>query len=207
ILVDDSDPRILYSEDGWFDGGTSGFECGGTTHGNNVAATSSDSHSTLIYISGIGVQVFGTIGDAPTSGDGSPSSTYQIDDLPASTFNFEANGQNNYRIQFYSSPLLNSGNHTLVITALGKNNSHIWLDYILYYPSTDALASISSTSMPTASTSSMPLTCILPETSKNMGAITASGVLGSALGIVLVAIETIEIKESSRYIVSNKYKK
>ncbi|KAF9049680.1 hypothetical protein BDP27DRAFT_1454715 [Rhodocollybia butyracea] len=115
ILVDDSDPRILYSEDGWFDGGTSGFECGGTTHGNN----GTNATATLNF-NGIGVQVFGTIGDAPTSGDGSPSSTYQIDDLAASTFNFEANGQNNYRIQFYSSPLLNSGNHTLVITALVK---------------------------------------------------------------------------------------
>jgi hypothetical protein len=31
-LVDDRDPRIIYS-DNWFEAGTPGFECEGTTHG------------------------------------------------------------------------------------------------------------------------------------------------------------------------------
>ncbi|KAF9073901.1 hypothetical protein BDP27DRAFT_1359793 [Rhodocollybia butyracea] len=186
-LVDDGDPRIIYSE-GWAKAGNPMFECEGTTHGSqapNVTAT--------LNFSGVGVQVVGTVG-IPAS-DGSPSSTYQVDDLPTSTFVFTTKGQANYRIQFYSSPLLNAGDHKLVITSLGNDNSRIWLDYILYYAPTNVSASISSTismptastlSMPTSSTSSMPLASISPETSTNVGAITG-GVLGSALGIILGA--------------------
>ncbi|KAF9049676.1 hypothetical protein BDP27DRAFT_1434069 [Rhodocollybia butyracea] len=151
-LVDDSDPRISYSD-------------GCST---NVTAT--------LNFNGIGVQVFGTVGNA----NGSPSSTYQIDDLPSSTFVFQANGQNNYRIPFYVSPLLNEGNHTLVMTALGNSNSRIWLDYIL---STNGLASSSSeTSIPSASAS-----LTLTPSSTNTTAI-VGGVLGSVVGIILVII-------------------
>jgi predicted PurR-regulated permease PerM len=133
--------------------------------------------------------VFGTIGVT----DGSPSSTYQVDDLPASTFVFTANGETNYRIPFYASPLLNAGNHTLVITSLGNNNgSRIWLDYILYFPTINELVSNSSeTSIPSTSTS--PASASSSATSMTHGASTntvaiVGGVLGSVVGIILAMI-------------------
>ncbi|KAF9049675.1 hypothetical protein BDP27DRAFT_1155123, partial [Rhodocollybia butyracea] len=133
--VDDSDPRIAYSADGWFTGGSSGLECNATTHGSN------GTHATAsLSFTGVGIQVFGTVGAVNESqpgsnGSGSPASTYQIDKSPATTFVFPANNQANYRTQFYASPLLEPGSHTLVITAIGNNGSQLWLDYILYYPS------------------------------------------------------------------------
>ncbi|KAF9049681.1 hypothetical protein BDP27DRAFT_1304648 [Rhodocollybia butyracea] len=199
-LVDDNDPRILYSG-GWTNAGDPGFECEGTTHGAegpNVTATlnfngacsrlaSSDCCS-LIHISGVGVQVFGTVGTP----DGSPSSTYQVDSLPASTFVFNANSQTNYHIPFYASPLLNAGNHTLVITSLGNNNSRIWLDYILYYPTTNELVSNSSEpSIPSTSTSSTSASSSATNTTHGASTNTVAivgGVLGSVVGIILAII-------------------
>ncbi|KAF9066940.1 hypothetical protein BDP27DRAFT_1296767 [Rhodocollybia butyracea] len=187
-LVDDNDPRITYS-DGWLVEGAPGFECEATAHGaNGVSVT-----ATLDF-NGVGVQVFGTVG----VGDGSPSSTYQLDNLPASTFVFTENGQQNYRVPFYASPLLNAGNHTLVITSLGTNNSRIWLDYILYYPATNELVSNSSeTSIPLTSTSptSASSSATSSATSMTHGASTntvaiVGGVLGSVVGIILAIIFT-----------------
>ncbi|KAF9068456.1 hypothetical protein BDP27DRAFT_1421817 [Rhodocollybia butyracea] len=184
-LVDDNDPRISYSG-GWIDGGDPGFECKGTTHGAegaNVTAT--------LNFNGVGVQVFGSIGFA--ANDGSPSSTYQVDNLPASTFVFNANGQNNYRVQFYASPLLNAGNHTLIITSLGNNNSRIWLDYILYYPTTNSASNLSATSTPSGSASSATFsptsdTDTTTHRASDRVALIAGAVVGSVAGIFVGAL-------------------
>ncbi|KAF9066942.1 hypothetical protein BDP27DRAFT_1329718 [Rhodocollybia butyracea] len=167
----------------WIASGSPELECEGTAHGANGTSVTA-----TLNFNGIGVQVFGTIG-AP---DGSPSSTYQVDNLPASTFVFTNNGQQNYRIPFYASPPLNAGNHTLVITSLGSNNARIWLDYILYYPTTNELVSNSSeTSMPSTSTSpasvSSSVTSMTHGASTNTVAI-VGGVLGSMVGMILAII-------------------
>ncbi|KAF9068455.1 hypothetical protein BDP27DRAFT_1448331 [Rhodocollybia butyracea] len=181
-LVDDSDPRIIYS-DGWIEGGFFGRECQNTTHGfggPNATAT--------LNFSGVGVQVFGTIssGVAPPS-DGSPSSMYQVDDLPPSSFVYNETIQPYFRLQLYASPLLNAGNHTLLITSIGSNQSRgTSLDYILYFPSTNELTSVSSASIAPEACISDPSTNITHSSSPNVGVIT-SGVLGGVLGIFLAA--------------------
>ncbi|KAF9068452.1 hypothetical protein BDP27DRAFT_1364031 [Rhodocollybia butyracea] len=186
-LVDDNDPRIIYS-DGWVKGGEAQFECNGTTHAH--AAGSANITATLKF-SGVGIQVFGTITAAAPPSDGSPSSIYKVDDLPASTFSYSTHGGDYYRFQLYASPLLKAGNHTLLITFIGDNQSRgTWLDYILYFPSTNELTSISSEA-PTPSASIAPepyansSTNITHSSCPNVGVIT-SGVLGGVLGIFLV---------------------
>ncbi|KAF9073905.1 hypothetical protein BDP27DRAFT_1359796 [Rhodocollybia butyracea] len=156
-----------------------------------------DSDPRISYL-GIGVQVYGTVGDAvPQSqpGSGSPASTYQVDDLPTSLFVFPGNNQNNYGIQFYASPLLDPGNHTLLITALGNNGSELWLDYIVYFSALDSstnesVPNSSETPSPPASSSSpksgSTATNTTHKTSPKVEII--SGVLGSVMGFFLVLV-------------------
>ncbi|KAF9073898.1 hypothetical protein BDP27DRAFT_1155369, partial [Rhodocollybia butyracea] len=127
--VDDKDPRIIYSAGGWTEAGALGFECDTTSHGSNGANATA-----TFSFNGVAVQVFGTV-----SANSSPMSTYQVDGLPATMYIFNATGQTTYRVQFYTSPLLSTGNHTLIITALENDNFRLWLDYVLYYPSSNVL--------------------------------------------------------------------
>ncbi|KAE9406486.1 hypothetical protein BT96DRAFT_915428 [Gymnopus androsaceus JB14] len=201
ILVDDADPRIVYSA-GWLKEGLPGLECEGTTHGSNFIPGA----TATFTFEGVGVQVFGSVG----SPDGSPKSTYQVDGAVPSTFTFNANGLNNYHLNFYSSPALDPGNHTLIMTSIGNNTTEIFLDYIVYNPmpsssSTSSLISTSSavssgdpatvtTPMPLASavSSSDPATVTTPipiasaghVASSSAGAI-AGGVVGAVAGLAL----------------------
>ncbi|KAF9073908.1 hypothetical protein BDP27DRAFT_1416605 [Rhodocollybia butyracea] len=159
-LMDDHDPNIIYSA-GWSLAGTPGFECQTTATGSEPGNTG----TARLHFSGVGVEVYGTV-DVP---DGSPKSTYQVDDLPASLFSFSANDRPNYRMQFYASPLLSPGNHTLLITALGNNGSRVWLDYILYYPSINQPRSATDSKAPS-------------------DVAIVGGVLGGIVGILLVLI-------------------
>ncbi|KAE9406464.1 hypothetical protein BT96DRAFT_253884 [Gymnopus androsaceus JB14] len=180
ILVDDTDPRIVYSA-GWIEGGNPEWECEGTTHGSNsipgVTAT--------FTFEGVGVQVFGTVG----STDGSPTCTYQVDSAVPLTFTFNANGMTNYRVPFYSSPALDPGTHTLVMTSIGNHTTQIYLDYIVYNPipsssSTLSLISTSETSSSDPTTTSPPPDSSGNAASSSVGAI-AGGVVGAVGGLVL----------------------
>ncbi|KAF9049673.1 hypothetical protein BDP27DRAFT_675697 [Rhodocollybia butyracea] len=185
-LVDDNDLRVIYS-DGWFKGGLPGLECGGTTHSSN-----GPNATAILSFNGTGVQVYGTVGGAaPQSKDSvSSASTYQVDDLPASTFVFLGSKQINYRTQIYASPLLSPGNHTLLITALQGND--VWLDYILYYSSNESVPNSSETSNPSSAPSSSETPG--PSSAANtthkappdVGIV--GGVLGSVVAILLVLI-------------------
>ncbi|KAE9401053.1 hypothetical protein BT96DRAFT_616666 [Gymnopus androsaceus JB14] len=147
---------------------------------------------------GVGVQVFGTVGSI----DGSPTSTYQIDNSVPSTFTFNANGMDNFHVALYSSPALDPGNHTLIMTSIGNDTTEIFLDYIVYNPtlsSSSTSSSISTSAVPTSSTSSLISTSALPSSdptttpipptssghaaSSSVGAI-AGGVVGSVAGLV-----------------------
>ncbi|KAF9049672.1 hypothetical protein BDP27DRAFT_1373628 [Rhodocollybia butyracea] len=173
---------------------SSTFPCPSTSSSETLV---DDSDPRISYL-GIGVQVYGTVGDAvPQSqpGSGSPASTYQVDDLPTSLFVFPGNNQNNYGIQFYASPLLDPGNHTLLITALGNNGSELWLDYIVYFSALDSstnesVPNSSETPSPPASSSSpkpgSTATNTTHKTSPKVEII--SGVLGSVMGFFLVLV-------------------
>ncbi|KIK66153.1 hypothetical protein GYMLUDRAFT_70363 [Collybiopsis luxurians FD-317 M1] len=142
ILIDDRNPRIIYSGAWVQDPGRPGMECQATTHGSGL---NNGSAMAAFTFNGVGIQVFGTVG----VNDGSPVSSYQVDDLPSYTLDFQANGQMNFQYQFYSSPPLDTGPHTLVINVPGKEGSQLFLDYIIYNLS----ASVTSTVVPSSTTS------------------------------------------------------
>ncbi|KAJ3771109.1 hypothetical protein FB446DRAFT_846559 [Lentinula raphanica] len=187
VLVDDADSRILYSP-AWKLGGTPGFECDSTTHISNFTVIST---ATLTFV-GIHVEVFGTT----SSSQQGLTSTYQVDDLPISTYTFpvNVNSQTNYRVPFYLSPLLELGNHTLtIVVPPGDDADQLYLDYIIYDSgpaSTLSSSSVSPIPSPTLTISSSPSTPLsssaLP-TGHSFSSIDviASGVGGSLGGLTV----------------------
>ncbi|KAF5356720.1 hypothetical protein D9757_012529 [Collybiopsis confluens] len=189
VLVDDSDLAQIKYSDGWLTAGARGFECNATTHGS-VHVTGTHTTATFSF-EGIGVQVYGTI--AP---NGIPTSTYQLDDLALFTFTFNANTGNttNYRVQYYASPVLEPGNHTLVISSDGPvGSSQMFLDYIIYNP-VPSYVSDASSGAGTSTSSALPSITSLsgsgPSTSHSAisfstGALAGGIIGGTILGLLL----------------------
>ncbi|KAJ3806814.1 hypothetical protein EV368DRAFT_83012 [Lentinula lateritia] len=182
ILVDDADPRIVYSS-GWIVGGRTGLECEATTHGSNNTMNS----TAIFTFEGVGVEVFGTIGVISAT---SFASNYQIDNLPNSQSIFATNGQINFRVPFYKSPSLEAGNHTLTITVPpgDTSSSLLYLDYIIYHPIPTSTISCPAATI-IGSTYSALSTCTagcvgITSHSPSAPAI-AGGVIGSIMGVVV----------------------
>ncbi|KAJ3719173.1 hypothetical protein C8R42DRAFT_722859 [Lentinula raphanica] len=180
VLVDDADPRILYSPE-WEPGGNPIYECEGTSH---TANNTLNSTATFVFV-GIRIEVFGTVGP----NEGPPTSIYQVDDLPISTYTFPVNGGLNFRVPFYMSPLLELGNHTLTIgieASSDQGQPEFCLDYIIYDSS--GPASISS-SLASSTSSSTPLSSPAPtlptHSSSSINVAVASGVAGSLGGLIV----------------------
>ncbi|PSR71009.1 hypothetical protein PHLCEN_2v13113 [Hermanssonia centrifuga] len=159
--------------------------------------------SFLIPFSGTQVEVYGTIG--PT-GDALPMSTYLLDSTSILTYVAANVSATTYQNQFYLSPVLQDGSHTLVITVTSQG--FYWLDYLLYTPSSNNLASApissssslsSSSSISSAlsatssagsaasSTSSCPHANGSQSSSIPVGAIAGGVVGGFILGALLIA--------------------
>ncbi|KIK56835.1 hypothetical protein GYMLUDRAFT_247384 [Collybiopsis luxurians FD-317 M1] len=204
ILVDDSDvARIDYSN-GWEISGNPNFECNGTTHKSTHQAGTLT--TATFSFEGPSVQVFGTVGI-----NGDPTSSYQLDDLPPFLFNFNASTlatreSINYRVQFYASPQLEPGNHTLVISSLGEGAQQMFLDYILYNPITSAQTrSInlpSSTFSETSPTVTPQCTSIISARAL-AGSIAGSTALGLILGIILLFFQRRKKSDSHYTTTSN----
>ncbi|KAJ3738109.1 hypothetical protein EV360DRAFT_90820, partial [Lentinula raphanica] len=189
VLVDDSDSHIQYSPE-WQLEGAPGLECHGTTH---VPQINSTVNSTAVFsFVGVHVEVFGTIGVQKTA----PTSMYQVDDLPISTYTFPLNGVVNYRVPFYLSPLLELESHTLTMV-VPPGDAQIFLDYIVYDSglesssvtpsSTSSLTSISSPALISPSASILPSASISLSNSHSFSSldVIASGVAGSLGGVIV----------------------
>lgn len=125
VIVDDRDPRIVYSSTGWFLLGGP-LEYDSTTHGARTAGATA-----TFKFTGSSVAVYGTISDIGIYQN--PVSTYSIDGSSPFTYTGIATSQIQYRQQFFQSSKLVAGDHTLVITAI-LNNASLWIDYIEYIP-------------------------------------------------------------------------
>ncbi|KAJ3773874.1 hypothetical protein FB446DRAFT_640813 [Lentinula raphanica] len=180
VLVDDAHPRILYSP-GWELGGNPGYECKGTTH---TAQNTLNSTATFAFV-GTHVEVFGTVGPEK----GPPTSIYQVDDLPVSTYTFPVNGGVNYRVPFYMSPLLELGNHTLTIVIEPgdkKSQPKFCLDFIVYDSSGPAsIPSLSASSTSSSTPLSSPALTSPTHSSSSINVTVASGVAGSLGGLII----------------------
>ncbi|PSR71007.1 hypothetical protein PHLCEN_2v13111 [Hermanssonia centrifuga] len=167
-IVDDSNLGRLSYTGTWQDGGAAPFEWDGTTHGSQTTGSQVtfqfnggslliwlNDTSFLIPLSGTQVEVYGTIG--PT-GDVLPTSTYLLDSASILTYVAANVSATTYQNQFYQSPVLQDGSHTLVITVTSQG--YYWLDYLLYTPSSNNLASApisSSSSLSSSSSTSSAL--------------------------------------------------
>ncbi|KIK54202.1 hypothetical protein GYMLUDRAFT_249801 [Collybiopsis luxurians FD-317 M1] len=204
ILVDDSDvARIDYSN-GWIIEGNKTFECNGTTHGS--AHKAGTLTTATFSFEGLSVQVFGTVGI-----NGDPTSSYQLDDLPPFLFTFNASTPAaresiNYRVQFYTSPQLEPGFHTLVISSLGEGSGQMFLDYILYNPITSAQTR--SINLP-SSTFSETSTTVTPHCTSTIsagafaGGVVGGTTLGLILGIILLFFQRRKKSDSHYTTISN----
>ncbi|KAI0638693.1 hypothetical protein C8Q77DRAFT_448854 [Trametes polyzona] len=145
VYVDDTDPRIQYS-DGWLTS-TAKDAFHGTMHG------SAEHGLTLTFnFTGTRVGVVGGTGDVNKFGVS--SQTYELDGEPSRIVLGDKSASPDtffYNFTYYESPDLASGEHTLVLTTITVNivPPHIfWLDYIWYTTGNAAPPSIASSSLP-----------------------------------------------------------
>jgi hypothetical protein len=131
-------------------------------------------------LSGTSVAVFGTITSLSVSPI-NPASTYRIDGSEHATFSPTEDNSIHYRQQFFSSPPLASGSHTLVIT-FNVNDGYLFLDYIQFTPSSNT----SPTTL--TNTTTIPVTTIpgsqgqTPSASQSTASVT-QGSLGVTITI------------------------
>ncbi|KAJ7584027.1 hypothetical protein C8J56DRAFT_790114 [Mycena floridula] len=139
--IDDSDPSIVYSSDDWITAGSS-HEFQSTTHETRIANATA-----TIEFFGAFIQVYGTIPpyqpDVP-----SPISNYSVDGAIPTTFAPKLTNTSTsamYQQQFFASPTLANGNHTLVITSV-SNGGRLYLDFVSYDLSRASSGSTTSSS-------------------------------------------------------------
>ncbi|KAI0340848.1 hypothetical protein BDW22DRAFT_355691 [Trametopsis cervina] len=176
ITLDDADPRISYSP-GWQHINPSNGEFDTTRSSADKAGLTAS-----LTFTGTNVQVYGSVASIDVFGR--PVSTYAIDGGPTTTYQapIVEPGLVVYRVQFYQSPTLSPGQHTLVITNInGTSPSNYVLDYIIYTPSNDVaqpppvVSNNGTVSVP----SSSPVT---PPTSASFSSSTPASLPGSSNG-------------------------
>ncbi|KAL0952588.1 hypothetical protein HGRIS_006843 [Hohenbuehelia grisea] len=146
VSIDDRDPNIIYTGE-WILGGGPG-EYKETTLG----ATSRG--STLRYsFRGTSIAVVGTISPAGFRNRVPPITTYILDGGPAVTYRAHAEPTTQHQRTFYTSPTLQDGEHTLVVTCT-NDNTYYWFDYLLVMPSIPGAAASASASSSVSSSAS-----------------------------------------------------
>ncbi|GJE93779.1 hypothetical protein PsYK624_099400 [Phanerochaete sordida] len=146
IQVDDTDPRVLYSNNKWDVGGNGVGEFDNTTHAPLVNG------STITFsFTGTSVAWIGTIPGKPI---GPPSViSFEVDDDPttASTVTLLQPQETTFRQTFYSSPPLPQGTHTVVAKAVNVQTQDLmWFDYLEYTPGEGDAASSTPSSPPSS---------------------------------------------------------
>ncbi|KAF8167041.1 hypothetical protein K438DRAFT_1616192 [Mycena galopus ATCC 62051] len=131
-IIDDADPRIIYSG-GW-------NKAGAPTefHGTTTWSSAGDSTATFAF-SGTTITVYASVGD---SSPGDVAMSFAIDGSTQGSYtppsSFPAGGL--YHQPLWTSSPLNDGPHTLLITQTAAQSSgQIYLDYLLYETTTDVV--------------------------------------------------------------------
>ncbi|KAF9538153.1 hypothetical protein CPC08DRAFT_610991, partial [Agrocybe pediades] len=118
VIIDDRDPRIVYSG-AWAKGGDPNRERNGT-----VMASDQQGSSATLQFSGT---VWGTINPSGPA----PQSSYTIDDGIPVNYTASVQSEAQYQVDFFLAPV-SPGQHTLVVTLQG--NGSYYLDYIQIIP-------------------------------------------------------------------------
>ncbi|OSC96383.1 hypothetical protein PYCCODRAFT_87553 [Trametes coccinea BRFM310] len=181
VYVDDSDPKVVYSGD-W---GISNTEY--AWHETLHFASEEGSTASLKF-TGTWISVVGGGGD--TNQFGYPSTSYVIDGKNYKTLQTSADASHDTyfdNVTMFTSPTLDAGEHTLVITNLnGTKPNTFWLDYF-WYPAPDDLdgsavssAGSSTTHGTTSQTSKTPATSHSMTTSSSTATTSSSTSTGSS---------------------------
>ncbi|KAF8981624.1 hypothetical protein BDQ17DRAFT_1438326 [Cyathus striatus] len=153
IRVDDRDPSIVYSENGWARGGRSGVEYNSTTtYPNAIGATAT------FNFTGTSVSLYGTL----ASKSSAVKVQYTIDDTVFPMTNYSSYLSNAYQILLFGQWNLTTSNHSLGITIFQGSGFDYYLDYLDYTP----IESRITTMRPTLSTATSSI--IMPPTITNL---------------------------------------
>ncbi|KAF7424621.1 hypothetical protein PC9H_009929 [Pleurotus ostreatus] len=169
IEVDDGDARIMYSY-GWSRGGSP------PDLNHTISYTSTQGAQFTFVFLGTSVRVFGTL--AATT---FPNTSYSIDSGEPVLFFGEPPAQMQYRRNFFSSPDLKYGTHTLVGTCVDEGGL-VYLDYLEV--ETPALLITSG------SASSQPLPSLPTKSQSSLSGLssTDSPTSGSPTGLIVSTI-------------------
>ncbi|KAF8512775.1 hypothetical protein JB92DRAFT_2926309 [Gautieria morchelliformis] len=193
-VIDDSDPSIKSLTGQW-------VHFTGAGYYNRTETLTRDAGATSMYtFNGTGISVFGTQCDPP--GGNTTVSAYKLDNIDVSVYTVPAGVACNQNfVNFFTSPPLANGLHTLVIT---NRNANAWyfLDYLEVttpgpasngtapptLSSSSVLSSVSSTSSPSSSSSSLsaPSSTLQASSSTGTTKLATGVIVGSAIGAAVV---------------------
>ncbi|KAJ3512869.1 hypothetical protein NLJ89_g3269 [Agrocybe chaxingu] len=136
IIVDDTDPGIVYHDDGWFrdQGSHDGDGLWGPAFQSTLHGTIFNSSFSFSF-SGTYVQVLGFNQIRSDSGIVDPTVECTIDDIPVVSSAPSALVANNW--PFCGKEGLSDGIHNLTVRVTVTNRQTFWFDAIRYHPSAD----------------------------------------------------------------------
>ncbi|KAF8987855.1 hypothetical protein BDQ17DRAFT_1435373 [Cyathus striatus] len=195
IRVDDRDPSIVYSENGWARGGDSGTEYNGTTTYPNATGAMATFH----FI-GTSVSLYGTL--APKSS--AVKVHYTIDETVSHTTNYSSYLSNAYQILLFEQWNLATSNHSLVITMLPDSVFDYYLDYLEYTPIESSITTMCP-STPTVTVSSSPEASVSSGHSSSNNAVILAALLGLVAIDMFILLIVLYIKRRTWAKNFNKY--
>ncbi|CAA7271035.1 unnamed protein product [Cyclocybe aegerita] len=136
IIVDDTDPGIIYHDNGWFrdQGSHDGDGTWGPAFQSTLHGTISNSSFSFSF-SGTHVQVLGFNQIRSNSGIVDPTVECTVDDIPVTSTAPSALVANNW--PFCGQEGLSDGTHNLTVRVTVTNRQTFWFDAIRYHPSAD----------------------------------------------------------------------
>ncbi|KAF8512776.1 hypothetical protein JB92DRAFT_3143633 [Gautieria morchelliformis] len=184
-VIDDSDPSIKHLTGEW-------VHFTGDGYYNRTETLTRDAGAASMYtFNGTGISVFGTQCDPP--GGNTTVSTYRLDNNGPSKYTEPAGVKCNQNfVNFFTSPPLANGLHTLIITNLNAN-AWYFLDYLEVTtpgPASNGTAPPTLSSSPvlsSVSSSSSPSSSLQASSSTGTTKLATGVIVGSAIGAAVVA--------------------
>lgn len=145
LIYDDRDAAITYSGADWSLAGSE-REFNSTT-----SWTATEGATAIVNFTGTTISVYGTIAGGLRAR--APRSSYSIDGGTPVEYEAELTRAVQYNVQFFQSPTLSEGTHTLTITNTGDDSAQFFLDMFMVTPlERPLLTTVTQTTTASAST-------------------------------------------------------
>ncbi|PPQ78929.1 hypothetical protein CVT25_002404 [Psilocybe cyanescens] len=186
-IVDDRDPSIVYTS-GW---GTAG---GPNEQNFTTSWTTSQGPSATLHFTGSGVAVYGTITNEGLGN--APISAYSIDGGAQTVYTGIQTSSIQYKVRFFQSATLSSGDHTLVVTC-ATGDAFLYLDYFeVTLPSIISSSSRSTSSATPTSSRSSTTSLSLSSSSSSTSSSTSSSSTSSKVSSISSTTSTSDTPQS-----------